>query len=60
MPPDTPDTGSVRSAAVVNAEIRALMLGAWGRPLTDEERARYRVLRDEWAAAERRPGGVAA
>jgi hypothetical protein len=44
----------------VNAEIRELMRGAWGRPLTDEERARYRVLRDEWAAAERRPPGVVA
>lgn len=55
MSPDTPTSGSVRSAAVVNEQIRELMLAAWGRPLTDEERVRYRVLRDEWAAAERRP-----
>jgi len=59
MPPN-PAPGSARPAALVNAEIRELMRGAWGRPLTDEERARYRVLRDEWAAAERRPPGVVA
>lgn len=59
MSPDTPVSGSARPATIVNAEIRELMLAAWGRPLTADERARYRVLRDEWAAAERQ-GPVAA
>ena len=52
MPPDARSSGSVRSAAVVNAEIRAL----WPHPavrLTDTERARYERLIAEWAAAVR-------
>jgi hypothetical protein len=35
----------------VNDDIRTLAQGAWGRPFTDEERARYQGLRDEWVAA---------
>ncbi|MEU0426420.1 hypothetical protein ABZ235_22975 [Streptomyces canus] len=53
MPPDPQPPGSVRSAAVVNDDIRTLAQGAWGRPFTDEERARYQGLRDEWVAAVR-------
>jgi hypothetical protein len=52
MSPDSPSPGSVRSAAVVNEEIRAL----WGDPrvqLTGEVRARYEQLYAEWAAAVR-------
>jgi hypothetical protein len=37
----------------VNEDIRALARRAWGRPFTDEERARYAVLLAEWAAADR-------
>lgn len=53
MSPNPVALGSVRSAAVVNEDIRALLRRAWGRPLTDEERAVYGVLVVEWAAAER-------
>ena len=56
MPPDTPSPGSVRSAAVVNEEIRALWLRAGG-VLTEEERREYEQLLGEWAEAVRR--GVA-
>lgn len=52
MPP-TPSGGTaVRSAAAVNAAIRAL----WRDPsvrLTDEQRAEYERLCVEWAAAKR-------
>lgn len=50
MPPAPPPDGSLRSAAAVNAEIRALLLrtGGW---LYGETRQRYEVLRDEWAVA---------
>lgn len=50
MPPTPPPDGSLRSAAAVNAEIRALLLrtGGW---LYGETRAEYERLRDEWAAA---------
>jgi hypothetical protein len=50
MPPTTPASGPVRSAAAVNAEIRAL----WADPrvpLTDEQRARRDELYVEWAEA---------
>jgi len=51
--PSTPvSLGSVRSAAVLNEEIRAL----WPHPdarLTDVERAEYERLLAEWAAAVR-------
>ena len=52
MSPTSPDPGSVRSAAAVNEDIRALAVRAWGRPFTDEERSQYQVLRDEWVAAD--------
>lgn len=49
--PTTLPPGSVRSAAVVNGEIRAL----WARTgvLTEMERALYQRLLVEWAAAVR-------
>ncbi|MDX2550087.1 hypothetical protein [Streptomyces stelliscabiei] len=50
MPPNLPASGPVRSAAAVNAEIRALMK-AYGGWLYGEPRARYEALRDEWTAA---------
>lgn len=53
MSPNPPGPGGVRPAAVVNEAIRALARAAWGRPFTDEERARYQVLRDEWVVADR-------
>ncbi|MER6983609.1 hypothetical protein [Streptomyces carpinensis] len=42
--------GPVRPAAVVNADIRALMLAAGGR-LRAEDRAVYQGLVDEWNVA---------
>ena len=54
MPPSPPVTGSarppVRPAAVVNAEIRALVerAGGW---LYGPSRERYEVLRAEWTVA---------
>lgn len=44
--------GSVRSAAAVNEDIRALVAGA-GRRLTDEEKRKLDGLYVEWAAAVR-------
>lgn len=52
MPP-TPDLGSARSAAVVNAEIRAFWLRLDGRAPSAVERAEYERLVAEWAAAVR-------
>lgn len=55
MPPTPAPSGSVRSAAVVNAEIRALWADR-GDPrvrLTREDRARYERLYAEWADAVR-------
>lgn len=52
MSPSPVASGSVRSAAVVNEEIRAL----WPHPsmrLTREQRAEYERLVAEWAAAVR-------
>lgn len=52
MPPNPQACGPVRSAAVVNAEIRAL----WRDPsvrLTDEQRAVCERLYVEWIAAVR-------
>lgn len=52
MFPDPCCSGSVRSAAEVNRDIRAL----WGHPsvrLTVEQRAVYERLVAEWAAAVR-------
>ncbi|MFB7732797.1 hypothetical protein ACFC08_00055 [Streptomyces sp. NPDC056112] len=47
-PPPSP--GVARSAAAVNADIRALVLscGGW---LYGEARERYEALRDEWTVA---------
>ncbi|AXE84386.1 hypothetical protein [Streptomyces sp. Go-475] len=55
MSPDDVNPGSVRSAAEVNDEIRALWLRTGGT-LSAEERAEYELLVVEWAAAIR--GGV--
>ncbi len=52
MSPDLTTPGSVRSAAEVNEEIRALWLRAKGS-LSDLERAEYEQLVVEWAAAMR-------
>lgn len=49
--PDCP--GSVRSADVVNAAIRAIVVGARGRRWTQAERALYGLLLEEWEAAVR-------
>ncbi|GAA2285352.1 hypothetical protein GCM10010234_25280 [Streptomyces hawaiiensis] len=56
MSPDFVTPGSVRSAAEVNEEIRALWQRTGGT-LSAEERAEYELLVVEWAAALR--GGVA-
>lgn len=53
MSPTPSPEGAVRSAAVVNEDIRRLARAAWGRPFTEDERAQYELLRDEWVAAVR-------
>jgi len=56
MSPNPVSPGSVRSAAAVNAEIRALVRAAHGR-LYGADRVRYAELVEEWmraVAAERR------
>lgn len=53
MSPNPDRSGSVRSAAAVNAEIRALWERLNGRPTTPAERAEYQRLVIEWAAAVR-------
>ncbi|MFE0456477.1 hypothetical protein ACFW2D_35395 [Streptomyces sp. NPDC058914] len=50
MSPTSVAPGSVRSAAEVNEQIRALWLRAGGS-LSAEERAEYELLVVEWAAA---------
>jgi hypothetical protein len=50
MPPNLPACGPVRSAAVVNAEIRRLWVDPRVR-LSEEQRAVYELLIAEWAAA---------
>ncbi|MCH0566806.1 MULTISPECIES: hypothetical protein [unclassified Streptomyces] len=55
MSPDSIPCGSVRSAAEVNEQIRALWLRTGGR-LTAQEREEYELLVVEWAEAVR--GGV--
>lgn len=52
MSPDTCSCGSVRSAAVVNAEIRRLWVDPRVR-LTEGQRVVYERLLEEWAAAVR-------
>jgi hypothetical protein len=58
MLPDFSAPGSVRSAAVVNEEIRGLWLRAGG-VLGPAERAVYAQLVVEWAAAVRVESAVA-
>ncbi|CAM5459101.1 putative protein OS=Streptomyces alboniger OX=132473 GN=CP975_04735 PE=4 SV=1 [Streptomyces alboniger] len=50
MSPDTLTPGSVRSAAELNEQIRALWMRAGGT-LSPQERAEYELLVVEWAAA---------
>ncbi|MFF3914499.1 hypothetical protein ACFYZB_13570 [Streptomyces sp. NPDC001852] len=50
MSPDVPSSGSVRSAAELNEQIRALWLRAGGT-LSAQERAEYELLVVEWAEA---------
>ncbi|MFE9626265.1 hypothetical protein [Streptomyces sp. NPDC006527] len=50
MSPTSVAPGSVRPAAEVNEQIRALWLRAGGS-LSAEERAEYELLVVEWAAA---------
>ncbi|MFE9017021.1 hypothetical protein ACFYNL_00305 [Streptomyces sp. NPDC007808] len=50
MSPHSLGPGSVRSAAEVNEEIRALWMRAGGS-LSAQERAEYELLVVEWAAA---------
>lgn len=50
MSPTPLALGSVRSAAAVNAEIRALVRAAHGR-LYGADRVRYAELVEEWAEA---------
>ncbi|CAL9375388.1 hypothetical protein C1708_27770 [Streptomyces sp. DH-12] len=50
MSPDLTTPGSVRSAAEVNEQIRALWLRAGGS-LSAQEREEYEMLVVEWAAA---------
>lgn len=53
MSPDRQASGSVRSAAIVNQEIRHLWQHAGGHLTTDTERAEYARLVVEWATAVR-------
>jgi hypothetical protein len=50
MSPESMPSGSVRSAAEVNEQIRALWLRAGGS-LSAQERAEYELLVVEWAEA---------
>lgn len=62
MPPTSSASTGVRSAAAVNAEIRALVRAADGR-LYGADRVRYAELVEEWAeatAGERRAEAVRA
>ena len=52
MSPNFLTTGSVRSAAALNEQIRALWIRSGGT-LSAEERAEYELLVAEWAAAVR-------
>jgi hypothetical protein len=51
MSPEPLAYGSVRSAAVVNEAIRAVVVGAQGRRWTVAERDLYGLLLEEWSAA---------
>jgi hypothetical protein len=59
MPSDPSSPGSVRSAAVINEEIRGLWFRAGGVLSTADQRAAYAELVVEWAAAVRVEGAVA-
>ncbi|MEW2166637.1 hypothetical protein AB0912_27100 [Streptomyces sp. NPDC007084] len=50
MSPDFKPSGSVRSAAALNEEIRALWMRAGGS-LSAQERAEYELLVVRWAEA---------
>lgn len=50
MSPSSSALGGVRPSAVVNTEIRALMVGAGGY-LRAEDRPVYEALRAEWTQA---------
>lgn len=50
MSPDLASLGSVRPSAVVNAEIRALVVGCGGW-LYGDTRDRYQGLVEEWTRA---------
>ena len=52
MSPNFLTTGSVRSAAALNEQIRAIWIRSGGS-LSAEERAEYELLVAEWAAAVR-------
>lgn len=52
MSPNPLPQGSVRSADVVNEDIRALLIRAGGW-LSAADRVVYERLRDEWAEADR-------
>jgi hypothetical protein len=52
MPTDHVCPGSVRSAAQLNEDIRALARRSFGRRMTDAERAEYEVLVVAWVKAE--------
>ena len=58
MPPTSFSGSPVRSAALVNQEIRALWARAGG-VLTVEQRREYEALLDEWAAARKAETGIA-
>jgi hypothetical protein len=58
MTPTPSLPGSVRPAAVVNEEIRALWFRAGGVLSTADQRAAYAELVVEWAAAVRVEGAV--
>ncbi|QJT04337.1 hypothetical protein G9272_31970 [Streptomyces asoensis] len=60
MPPTPSERGSVRSAAAVNEAIRAIAWRARGREWKQAEKALYRLLVEEWVAAEQRAKMVTA
>lgn len=57
MIPDPVSPGSVRSAAAVNEEIRALFRRAGSGKLYGTDRVAYEELVAEWVAATSRDGG---
>ena len=54
MSPSSSACGRLRSAAVVNEQIRALVVRARGRRWTHAERALYGLLLEEWDTARAR------